>query len=204
MRITIPSSALQHHYSIRRTLVRTLEAAAITTAVRNMCIEANRALPADVRERVIAAAAAETAPQAVEVFRQLRENMDLAAATGLPLCQDTGLAVFFVELGHDLHIQGSLTEAINAGVRQGYADGCLRASACDPFSRKNTGDNCPAVIHYDLVPGNSLRIAFMAKGGGAENMSRVTMLAPAEGWQGVKQFVIRRVARRIVGQTTSY
>ena len=174
--------------------MRTLEAASITTAVRSMCIEANHALPPDVQDCIAVAAATETAPQAVEVFRQLRENMDLAAATGLPLCQDTGLAVFFVELGQELHIQGNLTAAINLGVRQGYADGYLRKSTCDPFSRKNTGDNSPAVVHYDLVPGDPLRIAFMAKGGGAENMSRVTMLAPSEGWEGVKQFVLRRVA----------
>jgi fumarate hydratase subunit alpha len=174
--------------------MRALEAETVTKAIRNMCIEANRSLPADVRSCIESAAARESAPQAVEVFRQLRENMDLAAATGLPLCQDTGLAVFFVELGQDLHVQGNLTDAINEGVRQGYAEGYLRKSACHPFSRKNTGDNTPAVIHYDLVPGDALRIAFMAKGGGAENMSRVTMLAPSEGREGVKNFVLQRVA----------
>lgn len=174
--------------------MRTLEAAVITQSVRDMCMEANRTLPADVRRCIARAAAGESAPQAMEVFRQLRENMDLAASTGLSLCQDTGLAVFFVELGQNLHIEGSLTEAIHEGVRQGYAEGYLRKSTCHPFSRKNTGDNTPAVIHYDLVSGDSMRIAFMAKGGGAENMSRVTILAPSEGWEGVKAFVLQRVS----------
>ena len=173
--------------------MRTLAAKDVTTAVRTMCVHANRHLPADICAGIEAAAASEEQPAAVEVFRQLRENISLAAATGLPLCQDTGLAVFFVDVGQDLHISGDLTAAINEGVRQGYAEGFLRTSVCDPFTRANTGDNTPAVIHYDIVPGDALRIAFMAKGGGAENMSRVTMLAPVEGWEGVKAFVLKRV-----------
>jgi fumarate hydratase subunit alpha len=159
-----------------------------------MCIRANRNQPDDVKRRIAECAAAEDSATAEEVFKQLLENINLAAETGLALCQDCGLAVFFVEVGQDVHVEGSLNEAINEGVRLGYQEGYLRKSACDPFTRKNTGDNTPAVVHYDIVPGDKLRLAFMAKGGGAENMSRVTMLAPAEGWAGVKKFVLTRVA----------
>jgi fumarate hydratase subunit alpha len=157
-------------------------------------MHSNRYCPEDVKKALADGAAEEEAPTAREVFRQLMENIDLAAKTGVPLCQDTGLAVLFVELGQDVHVQGNLGEALNEGVRQGYKDGFLRKSACDPFTRKNTGDNTPAVIHYDVVPGDKIHIALMAKGGGSENMSRVTMLAPSEGWAGVKKFVLTRVA----------
>lgn len=174
--------------------MKRISAQAVTKAVRDMCISANRYQPEDVKAAIKAGEAGEDSPTAKEVFRQLSENIDLAAGTGLPLCQDTGLAVLFVTLGQEVYVEGNLSEAINEGVRQGYGEGLLRKSACDPFSRKNTGDNTPAVIHYDIVPGEALRIAFMAKGGGAENMSRVMMLAPAEGWEGVKKFVLTRVA----------
>lgn len=167
----------------------------IIDAVRNMCVHANRYLPDDVVQSINAAATKEDSPAAKEVFRQLKENIALAADSGLALCQDCGLAVFFVEIGQDVRIVGGgLAEAINEGVRQGYKAGFLRMSACHPFTRANTGDNTPAVIHYDIVPGAKLKISFMAKGGGAENMSRVTMLAPAEGWEGVKKFIVQRVA----------
>lgn len=125
---------------------------------------------------------------------QLLENVELAGKTGLPLCQDTGLAVFFVEMGSDCRVNGDLYQAINEGVRQGYQKGYLRKSACHPLTRKNTGDNTPAIIHMDLVPGDRIKIKFMAKGGGSENMSRATMLTPAQGWEGIKKFVINRVA----------
>ncbi|MDR2604089.1 MAG: fumarate hydratase [Desulfovibrio sp.] len=174
--------------------MRTVSAKDITKAVRDMCIRANRNQPDDVKRRMAECAAGEDSATAKEVFKQLLENIDLAAETGLALCQDCGLAVFFVEVGQDARVEGDLNEAINEGVRQGYREGYLRKSACDPFTRKNTGDNTPAVVHYDVVPGDKLRIAFMAKGGGAENMSRVTMLAPAEGWEGIKKFVLTRVA----------
>ncbi|MDR2669466.1 MAG: fumarate hydratase [Desulfovibrio sp.] len=174
--------------------MRTVSAKDITKAVRDMCIRANRNQPDDVKRRMADCAAGEDSATAKEVFKQLLENIDLAAETGLALCQDCGLAVFFVEVGQDARVEGDLNEAINEGVRQGYQEGYLRKSACDPFTRKNTGDNTPAVVHYDIVPGDKLRIAFMAKGGGAENMSRVTMLAPAEGWEGIKKFVLTRVA----------
>ncbi len=175
--------------------MRTIQATQIIDAVANLCIDSNRYLPRDVRERFTQCAATEESPAAREVFRQLTENYMLAEETGLPLCQDTGLAIFFVDVGEDLRVEGmNIREAINEGVRKGYAEGFLRKSACDPFTRANTGDNTPAIIHFDIVPGDKLKIAFMAKGGGSENMSRVTMLSPAQGWAGIRKFVIERVA----------
>jgi fumarate hydratase subunit alpha len=175
--------------------MRTIQATQIIDTVAKMCIDSNRYLPTDVRKRFAQCAATEESPAAQEVFRQLTENYELAEQTGLPLCQDTGLAVFFVDVGEDLRVEGmNIREAINEGVRKGYAEGFLRKSACDPFTRANTKDNTPAIIHFDIVPGDKLKIAFMAKGGGSENMSRVTMLAPAQGWAGIKKFVIERVA----------
>ena len=175
--------------------MKTVQAKDIREAVAAMCIAANRELPADVRAAFEAAQAAEESPAAREIFRQLLENADLARDTGLPLCQDCGLAVFFVEVGEDVRVEGStLREAINDGMIAGYKDGYLRKSSCDPFTRKNTGDNSPSIIHFDIVPGDTLKITMMAKGGGSENMSRVTMLSPAQGWKGIKDFVVNRVA----------
>jgi fumarate hydratase subunit alpha len=175
--------------------MKIVQAKDIREAVAAMCIAANRELPADVRAAFEAAHAAEEAPAAKEIFRQLLENADLARDTGLPLCQDCGLAVFFVEVGEDVRVEGStLREAINDGMVAGYKDGFLRKSSCDPFTRKNTGDNSPSIIHFDIVPGDTLKITMMAKGGGSENMSRVTMLSPAQGWKGIKDFVVNRVA----------
>ena len=175
--------------------MKTIPASDITEAVAAMCVTANHELPADVQAAFEAAYAAEEAPAAKEIFRQLLENSALARQTNLPLCQDCGLGVFFVEVGEDVKVEGgSLRQAINDGMVKGYKDGYLRKSSCDPFSRKNTGDNSPAVIHFDLVPGDKLKIWMMAKGGGSENMSRVTMLAPAQGWKGIKDFVVGRVA----------
>lgn len=175
--------------------MRTIDASLIIDTVARMCIDSNRYLPTDVRDSFARNAAREESPAAREVFRQLTENYELAEQTGLPLCQDTGLAVFFVDVGEDLRVAGmNIREAINEGVRKGYAEGFLRKSACDPLTRANTKDNTPAVIHFDIVPGDRLKIAFMAKGGGSENMSRVTMLAPAQGWPGIRKFVLERVA----------
>ncbi len=175
--------------------MRTIQTTEIIDAVAAMCIKGNTELPADVRTKLELAMAEETSSSAKEVLRQLLENADLAMNTKLPLCQDCGLAVFFVEVGDDVRIEGgNLREAINEGVRMGYGDGYLRKSACAPLTRANTGDGTPAIIHFDFVPGDKLKLSYMAKGGGAENMSRVTMLAPAQGWEGIKQFVINRVA----------
>lgn len=175
--------------------MKTIAATAVENAVAAMCVAANRELPDDVRAALEKAFAAERSASGREVLRQLLENADLARETGLPLCQDCGLAVFFVTLGEAVRLEGgSLGQAITDGMVRGYREGYLRKSSCDPFTRKNTGDNAPAVIHYDVVPGDALVIRMMAKGGGAENMSRVTMLAPSDGWPGIKDFVVRRVA----------
>jgi fumarate hydratase subunit alpha len=175
--------------------MKTIQASDIVEAVAAMCVTANHELPADVQAAFEACHAVEEAPAAKEIFRQLLENSELSRTTNLPLCQDTGLGVFFVEVGEDVKVEGgSLRAAINDGMIKGYKDGYLRKSSCDPFSRKNTGDNSPAIIHFDIVPGDSLKISMMAKGGGSENMSRVTMLAPAQGWKGIKEFVVGRVA----------
>lgn len=178
---------------------RIITTAAVAEAVRAACIRANGALPPDVLRALENALAAESSPAGRAVLGQILDNARLAAESGLPLCQDTGLAVIFVELGEDAVLDRGpdglgLYAAINRGVRQGYADGFLRKSVCDPFSRANSGDNTPAVIHTGLVPGDGLKLTLLAKGGGSENMSRVTMLTPAEGWTGVKKFVLERVA----------
>ena len=175
--------------------MREIQASEIVDAVANMCIQANTVLHQDVLDAFKKGYEEEESPAAKEIFRQLLENAELAKNTKLPLCQDTGLAVFFVEMGEDAKVAGStLNEAINQGVIKGYGEGYLRKSSCDPMTRKNTGDNTPAIIHVDLVPGDKIKISFMAKGGGSENMSRVTMLAPAQGWEGIKQFVVNRMA----------
>ncbi|OIQ51878.1 L(+)-tartrate dehydratase subunit alpha [Pseudodesulfovibrio hydrargyri] len=175
--------------------MREIQGKDVIEAVAGMCVRGNTELPADVRSKLERAMAGEDSPSAVEVLRQLLENADLAHDTKLPLCQDCGLAVLFVEVGDDCRVVGgNLRDLINDGVRKGYAEGYLRKSACDPLTRANTGDGTPAIIHFDLVPGDKLKIAYMAKGGGAENMSRVTMLAPAQGWEGIKKFVVERVA----------
>ncbi len=174
--------------------MRTVKAAEITDIVARTVVEANIKAPADVLRAFETALETETSPAGREIMAQLLENVKLAGDTGLPLCQDTGLAVFFVELGSECRVDNDLYQAINQGVRQGYEQGYLRKSACHPLTRKNTGDNTPAVIHLDLVPGDRIRIRFMAKGGGSENMSRATMLTPAQGWEGIKKFVIQRVA----------
>lgn len=175
--------------------MRDIQYSDVVEAVAAMCMKANTELPADVRAKFEKAMAEEDSPSAKEVLRQLLENADLSKDTKLPLCQDCGLAVYFVEVGDEVRIAGgNLRDAIDDGTRKGYADGYLRKSACDPLTRANTGDGTPSIIHFDMVPGDKLKIAYMAKGGGAENMSRVTMLAPAQGWEGIKKFVINRVA----------
>lgn len=174
--------------------MRTIQTKDIVEAVAGMCVKGNTELPADVRRAFEAAYELEDSPAAKEIFRQLLENADLAMESKLPLCQDCGLAVVFVEMGEEVFVEGNLKEAINEGVRKGYDEGYLRKSACDPLSRKNTGDGTPAIIHIDIVPGDKLKLTYMAKGGGSENMSRVTMMAPAMGWEGIKEFVVNRVA----------
>ncbi len=166
----------------------------ITAAVRELCIRANTELGDDVLEAFDQALAQEESPTGKDILRRLKENARIARRESIPMCQDTGFAVVFVELGQEVRITGGgLREAIEEGVRRGYRDGYLRKSICHPFTRENTGDNTPAIIHIDLVPGDTFRLTLAPKGGGSENMSRVTMLTPAVGVEGVKEFVVGRV-----------
>jgi fumarate hydratase subunit alpha len=166
----------------------------ITDQVKKMCMEANFDLGEDVLQAFSTAREKEEAPIGKEIMDLLIENARIAKDESIPMCQDTGFAVLFVELGADVHIvDGLLMDALNEGVRQGYGEGYLRKSICHPFTRKNTGDNTPSVVHIELVPGERLKIIFAPKGGGSENMSRVTMLKPSDGKKGIKDFVVTRV-----------
>ena len=166
----------------------------ITKTVRDLFIDANINLGEDVLEALEQALEMEESPIGKEILKELIENARVAREEEMPICQDTGLAVVFLELGQEVHlVGGDLIEAINEGVRQGYQEGYLRKSACHPFTRKNTGDNTPAIIHTEIVPGDRIKIIAVPKGGGAENMSRVVMLTPAAGLEGVKEFVVQRV-----------
>lgn len=177
--------------------MKEIHADQITEAVRGMCLRAAVELPGDVSAALERAAEAEESPVGRGIIAQLRENARIAADTGLPLCQDTGFAVFFIEAGQDARITGGgLEDAVNEGVRRAYREGRLRNSIVrGPIDRVNTGDNTPAVIHTRLAPGDALSITFMAKGGGSENMSRVAMLRPSDGVEGVKNFVVECVER---------
>jgi fumarate hydratase subunit alpha len=175
-------------------MIREISVDEITPVVKQLCIDANYHLGEDVLSALDKAIEAEESPTAKEVLRELIANASIAREEKVPICQDCGLAVVFLEIGQDVHITGGdLKDAINEGVRQGYEQGYLRRSACHPVSRKNTGDNTPAIIHVEIVPGETMKIVFAPKGGGAENMSRVTMLAPAAGIEGVKDFVVNRI-----------
>ena len=166
----------------------------ITECVRKMCLEANFDLGEDVLQAFRRAQETEESPIGGEIMGMLLENARIAKDEAIPMCQDTGFAVFFVELGDDVRVTGgNLVAAINEGVRRGYQEGYLRKSICHPFTRKNTGDNTPAIVHVELVPGDRLKIVFAPKGGGSENMSRVTMLRPSDGKKGIKDFVVTRV-----------
>lgn len=175
-------------------MIREISSKKIIEVVRDLCIDANYNLGDDVLRAFDKAIETEDSAPGREVIKELKENARIAREEKAPICQDCGLAVLFVEIGQDVHIKdGDLNEAINEGVRQGYKEGYLRKSACHPFTRKNTGDNTPAIIHIEIVPGDKMKIVFAPKGGGAENMSRVTMLTPAVGIEGVKDFVVNRV-----------
>lgn len=175
--------------------MRTLHTDEIIKNVKEMCIEANLHLSQDMSKAIQNAKETETGTLGKQILGQLCENMNIAAQEQIPICQDTGMAVFFVKVGQDLHIDGmNLTEAINEGVRQGYKEGYLRKSVVsDPLLRVNTKDNTPAIIHYDIVPGDKLEILIAPKGFGSENMSRVFMLKPADGAEGVKEAVLQAV-----------
>jgi fumarate hydratase subunit alpha len=174
--------------------MREINTSQITTAIRDLCLKANTHLGEDVLEAFNRAIELEVSPTGKDILEKLVENARIAREKEIPICQDTGFAVVFLELGQEVHlVGGDLKEAINEGVRQGYREGYLRKSICHPFTRKNTGDNTPAVIHIDIVPGERVRLIVAPKGGGSENMSRVTMLTPAVGIKGVKNFVVQRV-----------
>ena len=166
----------------------------ITKVIRDLFIDANYNLGADVLAAFDRGFANDESPVAKEVLKELKENARIDREEHSPICQDTGLAVLFIDLGQDVHvIGGDFKEAIHEGVRQGYQEGYLRKSACNPFSRKNTKDNTPAVIHLDIVPGDKMKITAVPKGGGAENMSRVHMMAPSAGIEGIKDFIVNRM-----------
>ncbi len=174
--------------------MREIPVSEITETVARLCIEANIDLGADVEEAFRRMKETEDSPTGKEVLDLLLKNAQIAREERMPICQDTGLAVVFIDVGQDVHFTGgSLEEAIHEGVRQGYEKGYLRKSTCHPFTRKNLGDNTPAIIHTRIVPGDKVRIVVEPKGGGSENMSRVVMLAPAEGIEGIKAYILQRV-----------
>ena len=174
--------------------MRTIHAEAITETVARLCVDANIHLPADIQNAMDRARKTEPWPLAKETLNLLWDNMEMAAAKNLPICQDTGMACVFVELGQDVHIDGPFEQAIHDGVRKGYGEGYLRKSiVADPLRRENTGDNTPAAITVRLVPGDVFKITVAPKGFGSENMSRLGMLRPADGVEGVKKFVLETV-----------
>ena len=174
--------------------MRIIQAAQVTDVVRRLCIQANCHLTQDVKECITACRACETFPVAQNILDQIIENYQIADANDVPVCQDTGMACVFIDVGQDVHVEGSLEEAIHEGVRQGYAEGYLRKSVVgDPLGRVNTGDNTPAMIYYNIVPGDQVHITVAPKGFGSENMSQIKMLKPSDGVQGVKDFVLKVV-----------
>ncbi len=175
--------------------MRTIQTYTITEAVAEMCQEANFFLSDDMKEAFSQAKNAEESELGKKIFSQLEENLQIAGSESIPICQDTGMAVVFVEIGQDVTLEGAnITDAINEGVRKGYVEGYLRKSVVnDPIIRENTKDNTPAVVHYDIVPGDKVRITVAPKGFGSENMSRVFMLKPADGIEGVKDAILTAV-----------
>jgi len=175
--------------------MHSIQADTIQKTVRDMVVRVSRDLPRDVESALQRAREEETDEGARQILGELLENAELARERDLPLCQDTGVGVFFVEHGEDCRVEGdSINNVLERAMAQAYEEGLLRKSMCHPLTRKNTGDNTPALIHTDMVPGSQITIRFMAKGGGSENMSRCTMLTPAQGWEGIKEFVLDRVA----------
>ncbi|MEE1114318.1 MAG: fumarate hydratase [Eubacterium sp.] len=175
--------------------MRTIHVDEVTRAVKEMCISVNYELSPDMCEKINEAAAAEESPQGQEILSRLQENLVIAKEDRIPICQDTGMAVVFMEIGQDVHFEGgNLEDAINKGVHEGYVDGYLRKSVVgDPILRENTKDNTPAVIYYNIVPGDGVKITITTKGFGSENMSRVFMLKPAQGIEGVKDAILTTV-----------
>lgn len=175
--------------------MRTIPVSQITDAVKEMCIEANLFLTKDMEEALKQAQKSEEAPLGRSVLDQLCQNLQIAGEDSIPICQDTGMAVVFLEVGQEVHFEGGVLEdAVNEGIRRGYTEGCLRKSVVsDPLIRENTKDNTPGVIHYSIVPGDRVKITVAPKGFGSENMSRIFMLKPADGEEGVKNAVLTAV-----------
>ena len=175
--------------------MRTIETGEITRNIKEMCIEANHFLSGDMKQALMQAAQAEESPLGKQILGQLQDNLKIAGEDMIPICQDTGMAVVFLEIGQDVHLTGgNLNDAVNEGVRQGYTEGYLRKSVVkDPLIRENTKDNTPAVIHSEIVPGERVKITVAPKGFGSENMSRVFMLKPADGIEGVKDAILTAV-----------
>lgn len=179
-------------YKMKGTHMKVIQVEQIIKNIKEMCMEANYYLSEDMKKVLYEAADREKSPLGCQILNQLKENLDIAGESQIPICQDTGMAVVFASVGQDVQIEGgSLSDAINEGVRQGYTEGYLRKSVVkDPFFRENTKDNTPAVIHYDIVPGEELKLTLAPKGFGSENMSRIFMLKPADGMEGAKEAVI--------------
>lgn len=174
--------------------MRIIDANVITSTVKRLCIEANCFLTDDIKKCIANAKKEETWPQAKEILGHIIENYKIAEIANKPVCQDTGIACVFLKIGQEVHISGDITDAINEGVRQGYSEGYLRKSVvADPLNRVNTGDNTPAMIYFELIPGDKIEITVAPKGFGSENMSRIAMLSPSDGLQGVKAFVKQTV-----------
>ena len=175
--------------------MRIIDISEITRHIKEMCIEANYFLSSDMKNVLICAKEKEESPLGIQILQKLQENLKIASEDMIPICQDTGMTVVFIEAGQEIHFQGgNLTDAINEGVRQGYEEGYLRKSVVgDPIIRENTKDNTPAIIHYHIVEGDKLRIKVAPKGFGSENMSRVFMLKPAEGIDGVRHAILTAV-----------
>ncbi len=175
-------------------MIRTVKVEEITKNVKEMCIEANHVLSSDMERVFLKAVDEETSPLGRQVLCQLKENLKIAGEDMIPICQDTGMAVIFVKVGQDVHIEGgNLTDAINQGVSEGYVEGYLRKSVVEPVERVNTKDNTPAVIHYEVVSGDQIDITVAPKGFGSENMSRIFMLKPADGLEGIKDSILTAV-----------
>lgn len=174
--------------------MREIKAAEITKIVRDLCIDANCHLPSDVKEAIEGCRECEPFPIARTILDKIEENFHIADADNVPICQDTGLACVFLEIGQDVHIEGDLKEAVNEGVRRGYTEGYLRKSCVkDPIDRVNTGDNTPAVLYLDLALGDQVKVTVAPKGFGSENMSQIKMLKPSDGLAGVKDFIVKVV-----------
>jgi len=175
--------------------MRTIDTKEITRNIKEMCIEANHFLSDDMKCALENATGSEASPLGRQILEQLQDNLQIAGEDMIPICQDTGMAVIFMEIGQEVHFEGdSLEQAINEGVRQGYTEGYLRKSVVrDPLERENTKDNTPAIIHYEIVPGDTVKITVAPKGFGSENMSRIFMLKPADGIEGVKNAILTAV-----------